>query len=380
MRPMTPRQRFAATLAHQPVDRAPFDLAGTSLTTVEHADTVRRMRSLLGIPGEYDGRYQPFDEDVLQALDIDFRRVGNILFPKSSLARRISDTEQVDGWGVKRRFTGLYWDIVEPPLRGATVDDLERFPWPRAEDIDQAVIDGYAREAKRLYDETDAVVCGEHPVWGVLEIGCWMCGFDEFLFRMAADPDFVRRFFDIWLDYQKKVIARYYGALGRYIHFTMSGDDFGTQNAPFVSPEMFAEFVKPCYAERIRYTHEFTDAHYWHHTCGSVFSLVPHLIDAGVAILNPIQPGALDMEPARLRRAYGDRLTFHGGIDTQHVLPEGTVNDVKAHVRSVLDDMAHNGGYVLAPAHNIQRDVPAENILAIYEAGREYFAEKNPQH
>jgi uroporphyrinogen decarboxylase len=140
---------------------------------------------------------------------------------------------------------------------------------------------------------------------------------------------------------------------------------------------MFETLVKPYYEERIAYTKKFTKARYFHHTCGSVYSLIPHLIGAGVNILNPIQPGARDMEPEKLKKAYGDQLTFWGGIDTQHTLPYGTKEEVKEEVWRILDAMgAERGGYVLAPAHNIQPDVPPENIIALFEAGREYFSQR----
>jgi uroporphyrinogen decarboxylase len=209
-----------------------------------------------------------------------------------------------------------------------------------------------------------------------LEMGCWMCGFDDFLLRMALEPEFVIKFFDKILDYQKKVIDMYYGAVGDYIHFTTSGDDFGTQTGPFLSPAMFEELVKPYYQERISYTKKYTKAYYFHHTCGSVYSLIPHLMEAGVDILNPIQPGARDMEPEKLKRAYGASIAFHGGIDTQFILPHGTVDEVKQEVYRVLEAMSGDGGYILSPAHNIQPDVPVENIAAIFEAGKQYFAEK----
>jgi len=203
-----------------------------------------------------------------------------------------------------------------------------------------------------------------------------MCGFDDFLYRMAAEPKFALKLFDKIIAYQKQVIELYYGAIGEYIHFTTSGDDFGTQTGPFISPAMFAGLVKPYYKERISYTKNFTKAYFFHHTCGSVFDLIPHLMDAGVDILNPIQPGAKDMEPRKLKKAYGDTLTFWGGIDTQHILPHGQPEDVRKEVYKVLDAMAINGGYVLAPAHSIQTDVAPENIAAIYESGKSYFAQK----
>lgn len=368
---MNYRERFEATVNHKPVDRVPFDLAGTSLTGLEMG-SVEKLKQLLGITGEYEGWYGKFDERVLKHLDIDIRRVGDILSPETPLSCQRSEYEYTDCWGVTRVFTGMYWDIQNPPLKGADMQALDRYPWPQAEKLNLSQIDEFREQAKKLYQETDYVICAEHPVYGVLELGCWMCGFDEFLLKMAMEPEFVLKFFDIVLNYQKKVIEIYYGALGDYIHFTTSGDDFGTQTGPFISPAMFAELVKPYYKERISYTKKFTKAYYFHHTCGSVFPLIPHLIDAGVDILNPIQPGARDMEPEKLKKAYGDRITFWGGIDTQHVMPYGTTGDVRREVFRVLDAMSGNGGYVLAPAHNIQPDVPPENILALFEAGKAY--------
>jgi uroporphyrinogen decarboxylase len=374
---MTYRERFEATVTHKPVDRVPFDLCGTPHTGIDNEQTAKGLRQLLGLSERYDGWYKKFDDRILRHLDIDVRRVGDILEPENPLSRKVSDTEFIDCWGVKRVYTGMYWDIIDPPLKGAASEDLDSYPWPDASRLDMNQIDGFRDQAIKLFNETSYVVCAEHPIFGILELGCWMCGFDDFLLKMALDPDFVIKFFGKVLDYQKKVIEIYYGAIGQYIHFTTSGDDFGTQNGPFVSPKMFAEFIKPYLKERIRHTKKYTNARFFQHTCGSVYSLIPHLIDAGVDILNPIQPGARDMEPERLKEAFGGMLTFYGGIDTQHVLPQGSPENVRAEVCRVLDSMAVNGGFVLAPAHNIQPDVPAENIIALYEAGKMYFSDKN---
>lgn len=372
---MNYRERFAATVRHQPVDRTPFDLAGTSLSTVDHPDSVRKLRELLGFSEKYDGWYEKFDERILRALDIDIRRVGDMLRPESPLATPVHNNTCTDCWGIRRVFTGLYWDIQNSPLKGADIADLDRYPWPDANKIDRKQIADYREQARKLYQETEYVVCGEHPVYGVLELGCWMCGFDDFLLKMALEPEFVQKFFDKVLAYQKQVIEIYYGAIGEYIHFTTSGDDFGTQTGPFVSPEIFNELILPYYQERIRYTKQFTRAYYFHHTCGSVYALIPSLIKAGVDILNPIQPGARDMEPEKLKQSFGRDITFYGGIDTQHILPQGTPADVRAEVFRVLSAIdADHGGYILAPAHNIQPDVPVENIVALFTAGKDYFA------
>jgi uroporphyrinogen decarboxylase len=364
---LSPRERFALTLAHRDVDRPPMDLASTDMTEIDGGP--QRLAAALGIrPGATEGET---DEAVLQALGTDIRGVGGVLAPESALARRVSETEVVDCWGIASRWNGHHYEMVGRPLAGATLADLEKYPWPDPERIDRGQIAKITERARFLFERTPYVVCGRHPYFGVLELGCWMCGFDDFLYRLAGEPEFVRRFFEIILGYQKRVDEIYYGAVGRYLHFTTSGDDFGTQKAPFMSPAMFSEAVAPFLAERIRHIRTFTDASFFHHSCGAIRPLVPALIEAGVEILNPIQPGAAEMEPERLKAEFGGRLAFYGGVDTQELLPRATPEGVRAEVRRLIGILGRSGGYVLAPAHTFQEDVPVENIIALYQAGAE---------
>ena len=191
--------------------------------------------------------------------------------------------------------------------------------------------------------------------------------------RCAADPEVIHAFSQRILALQKRTIEIYYGALGHYIDCTTSGDDFGTQRSTFISPEMFRELVKPYFKERVQYTRRFTDAFFKHHTCGSVYTLIPDLIDCDVDILNPIQPGVFMMEHERLKADFGDRIAFWGGVDTQHLLPAASPAEVRAEVQRILSIMDRDGGYIFAPAHTIQPDVPAENLVAMYDGAREYY-------
>jgi uroporphyrinogen decarboxylase len=362
------RERFACTLAHQVPDRVPMDLDATDMTGIDGGP--RRLAPLLGINPSAFASDADTDEAVLRALDIDIRGVGGILPTDSKLARRVSATELIDMWGIGYRFNGHHFEAVDRPLQDATLADLDKYPWPDPDRLDPAVLTGIAERARFLYERTPYVVCARHPCFGVLELGCWMCGFEDFLYRLAAEPEFVRRFFDIIHAYQTRIQARYYAAVGPYIHFTTSGDDFGTQTGPFLSPAMFADLVAPSLTARIRQIRGFTDAAFFHHTCGSVFALIPHLLAAGVEILNPIQPRATDMEPDRLKSAFGDRLTFYGGVDTQWLLPQGTVAEVEETTRALIRTLGKSGGFILSAAHTLQEDIPQENILALYRAGR----------
>ena len=359
---MEKRERFERCMRRQGVDRVPLDFAGMSLTGISDMDTIRRLSELLGVENTIPA--------VQQALDTDFTNVGWIFNPESPY-HFFSPTRQVDCWGIERSFTGIYWDITRNPLRDATEADLESFHWPQAAAIPQSDFDFIRETAKKLWNESDKVIIGEHPVFGCLELGCWMCGFDDFLYRLAGEPEFVEKFFQHIWTYQRDVIERYYEAVGPYIHLTTSGDDFGTQNGPFLSPKCFREQIAPMYRKRISLIKEIAPVYYFHHTCGSVFRLMDQFPEVGIDILNPIQPGAFEMEPERLKEHFGSQLTFWGGIDEQHLLTYSTPEEVETQVRKVLQVFGKEGGYVLAPSHNIQRDVPAENIVAMYRAAQE---------
>ncbi len=371
--PLTPRERFARILAHQPADRVPIDLEGTSLTSL-HPQAALRLKAALGIVGEPPPGIAAYDERLLAKLGVDFRRVGWLVGSGNHPVAGHPGYQE-DMWGVGRAWTGQYWDIVHFPLKGATIDDLEAYPWPDPEQImAQAApqLEQQRVETRRLWQETEAVVVAEHPVYGVLELACWMCGFDDFLWRIAGDQPFVRRLFDIFADLQRRFIRPYYQALGETIHLTTSGDDFGTQRGPFLSPRAFRSLVKPYLAERIAFTRQFTPAAFWHHTCGSVYDLIPDLIEAGVEILNPIQPGAYKMEADRLKADFGSRICFQGGMDTQQILPFGTPAEVEAEVRRLMEIMKPGGGYIFSAAHNIQEDIPPENLVAMFHAAQEF--------
>lgn len=368
---MTHRERFYRIANHQQADRAVFDLAGSPQTAIDHPETHRALMRLLGFEGEKQGPYN-VDERILERFAIDLRRIGGMPIPRTSHVRTENGVTY-DEFGIGYRPVNGHNEICFNPLRDADMDEVLSYELPDPEKIDLRQIDAWAAQAQRLHDETDYAVVAEHPVFGVFEIGCWMFGFDDYLYRCAAEPEIVHAFSQRILALQKRTIEIYYGALGSYIDCTTSGDDFGTQRGPFMSAGMFRELIKPYLKERVDYTRKFTRALFKHHTCGSVHSLIPDLIDCGVDILNPIQPGVYMMEHERLKADFGDRIAFWGGVDTQHLLPEASPAEVRAEVQRILSVMDRNGGYILAPAHTIQPDVPAENLLALYDGAREYY-------
>ena len=338
---ITGRERFLNAVSHKTVDRPVFDLYGSPQTMILSKKTVEDIKKILNIEGEYSGPGY-IDERILEKLNIDTRMTGGM--PPQD------------------------WHMPEVPLKDRSFDEIKKFPFPKVSDIDKNLFKKYKDHAKNLYENTDYAVIAEHPCFGIFELGCWLFGYDDFLYRLAGEPETVHWFFGKVLDFQKDIIKLYYGELGEYIHCTTSGDDFGTQHGLFMSVEMFDELVMPYMKERIRYTKTFMKpgAYFQHHTCGSVFRLIPSLIECGVDILNPIQPNAFEMEPEKLKSEYGSQISFWGGIDTQDLLVNCTPEQVRSETKRILSIFGTDGGYILSPAHCIQDDVPPENVVAIY--------------
>lgn len=363
---MNHRQRFFTAVEHKLGDRPPIDIAGTSLTSMS-ANCHVALRNRLGFKGKPVSTNNGVDERILEWAGTDFRAVGAIVDLPSPHTRIISQNSRIDCWGIRRDQMNGFDEITFHPLREATLQELRDFHWPEPR-IEEETLKNWIHRAKSLKEQDEYVIVAEHPIFGILELGCWMCGYDDFLIRLACDPEFVFNFFDKVFEIQMKIIDQYYPALGPYIDLTTSGDDFGMQTGPLISPEMFARYVAPYFSERISQTKSLAKCLYWHHSCGSVVDLLDQLIDCGVDILNPIQTSAARMEPEYLKSRFGEKLVFWGGVDVQQFLPNATPGEVKTKIASLRDVMGRDGGYVIAPAHNMQDDIPPENIIAWVES------------
>jgi uroporphyrinogen decarboxylase len=342
---MNHRERVRQAISHQEPDRLPIDFGGTFLSSAT-PEMQRRIADLLGLRGEPDPRFKHFDERIQRHFDTDLRSIEPAKWP----------TFEMDH--------GSFAATIEEP----TLDALERYPWPEPE---PAMIAGLRDEARFLHEETDYFICASQIGQGIFELGCYLRGYANILEDMVEEPDFVHAFNRRALETNRRLGEPYFGAIGPYVDMVLLGDDLATQRASYMSPRMFREFIKPYFAEYIRDIRALCpNAVIAHHCCGASYQLLDDLIEIGVQVSNPTQTTAEGMAPERLALKK-PRLTFHGGVDLQHVLPHGTRAEVRAFVKNLIEKLAPGGGYILAACHTLPDDVRPENVIEMIEAARE---------
>ena len=375
---MTSRERIRAALAHREPDRIPFDLGGSRVTGI-HVHAYARLRALLGLPagelrvGDITQQLAEVEPDVLDALGCDVRGIA----PRgaSTYRREIREVGEyrtfVDEWGVGRRMPlagGLYYDASAPPLAGDVGETaMDGYPWPDA--ADPARTAGMAEEARRyVLEERRAVHVGS--ICGGLTEGLFkLRGFEDGYMDLAADPARARRLMERILEVKLTYWSQTLPQLVGLVDVVGEADDLGGQDRTLFSPATYRALVKPLHRELFAFLHAHTDAKVFFHTCGAVRELIPDLIEIGVDVLNPVQVSAAGMETAALKREFGRDLVFWGGgVDTQRVLGGGTPDEVRGEVRRRVGDLAPGGGFVFAAVHNVQPNVPPENVLAMRAA------------
>ncbi len=379
---MTSRQRVLAALNHQTPDRVPIDLGGNQ--TGIHKFAYRALLEHLGIEDELEimDAVQQLArpcEEVLQRFHVDTRYIA--ARPAAGFDGKIVARER-DGrlWHDLTDEFGVTWsmpddhpyfmDVSDHPLAYDTLDDLADYPFPRGDDPGR--FEGLRRRALELKNETPyAVVSG---ISGVVYEVCWyLRGLQQWFVDMLTEPEFCEALLDrtlkFWLDWFRAVLDE----VGDVVDVIMIGDDLAGQTGPLFRPDFYRRIVKPRHKRLVKYIRSRTEAKIWYHTCGSCVELIPDLLDNGIHVLNPVQIGAAGMEPAALKARFGERLVFWGGaIDVQHVLPTASPETVRKHVRRNVEAFKPGGGYVFNNVHNVQAGVPAENIVALFDAAYEY--------
>ena len=369
----THRERVRAVLSGERPDRPVVDLGGrvASFSTPAYvelkthlgfgADLIDETVTLLNTIGH-------FDERVLRRFDVPFRRL--YLRPPTTFKLEVADDGSFhDEWGVGYRPRGPYNERVDHPLASATLADLGRFPWPDPHDLGR--VKGLAEEAHCLYEEIDYSLAAGHISAGIFQ-DCWnLRGMDQFLEDMALNREFAEGLLDRVTTIHIAMWEYFLDAVGEYVDMVEIADDLGGQTGLLISPRMYRDLIKPCHAALNAAIRSRTRAKILYHSCGAIMPLIDDLIDIGVDVLNPIQPLPGLMDPEDLRARYGERLIFHGGLDVQSLLIGGTADQVRAHVRHYLDVLGPER-YIVAPANSVQPGTPPENIVAAYEAARNY--------
>lgn len=404
---MTSRDRVLTSLNHREPDRTPIDLSGHRSSGIA-AMAYPKLRAALDLPPAPVRVYDPVqqlaivDADVLDRLHVDTIELGR--------AFALEDADwadwtlpdgtpcQMPAWALPERepgrwvirakngrviatmpdgawyFEQAYYPFYEQGALGDIPGAMSECMWCAVASPPGPLADGpeglarLAAGAKSLHASTERAVIG---LFGgnTLEMGQFFWRNDGFLMMLAEDPDTVHAFLDRLLEVHLKNLDRFLGAVGDAIDIILFGDDLGSQGGPQISPAMYREFFKPCHQAMWSRAKELADVKVMLHCCGGVRELLPDLIDAGLDAINPVQISCAGMDAAGLKRDFGNDITFWGGgCDTQRILPLGAPEEVRRHVQEQVRTLRPGGGFVFQQVHNILANVPAENIVAMYDA------------
>ena len=403
---MTPRERVLAALDHREPDKVPIDCSGHRSSGIA-AVAYPKLREALGLAPRPVYVYDPvqqlaiLDDDVLDLLSIDTIELGRGF---SLEGTAWADWTLPDGtpckmprWATPQR-EGSDWVLRSPSGRllgllpeGAYFFDQAYWPFYRHDDLDHieealsnnvwgafpgppgpgVSTSDLAEGARQLRQKTDRAIIG---LFGgnLLETGQMCYRMDKFMMMLGDEPRRVHAFLDRLTERHMTKLEEFLGAVGGHIDVILFGDDLGGQTAPLLSPQMYREFFKPRHAMLWQRAKQLANVKVMLHCCGAVRPLLRDMIESGLDAINPVQISGKGMEAAGLKRDFGRDLTFWGGgCDTQRILPQGTPEEVRAHVRQQTRILAPGGGFIFQQVHNIQANVPTANILAMFETVRE---------
>jgi len=380
----TSRRRVEAALNHREADRVPFDLGGTILTGIHH-QAYRRLRRHLGLPEVEIGIEDPVQqlarvhEDVKQRLKVDVYGI-NPAKGRGSGGRAWSEDgydKLTDEWGIewwKPQEGGFYYDMRRHPLAEInTAAGLVKYKFP--DPLDPARYEGMAQQADQLMNRKHVGYVLGRNAPGIWEIALWMRGFENFFCDMVDNVGFAEALMDAICEIKMQYWARALELVGPNVMMVSEADDLASQSRCLCSPQLYRRLIKPRHTKLFSFIkrHAKVPVKIFYHSCGAVWPLIPDLIESGIDILNPVQVSAAGMDTKELKKRFGNDLTFYGGgVDTQRILPRGTPQDVRDEVRRRIDDLAPGGGFIFNTVHNIQADVPPENILAMWETLQEF--------
>jgi uroporphyrinogen decarboxylase len=399
---MNHRDRVLAALSHQEADRIPLDFGGTGDSTIS-ALNYQALRRRMGLEPSVTRVQDVFqytaviEEDMRQAMGIDTApvldeplewREGKLrdgspaLLPARFRPEVQADKSQVvrDAQGtvvLKMPEGGHYFDPIHSPLARATsardIDDclgeIESYDRPAHLDMSYEVMGERARALRESSDYLLVGFFGGH----IFQAAQSLRGWELFLMDLMTNRAFAEALMDRLVEANVRRFERYAATVGRHVHVVHFEDDLGMQDRPLLRPQLYREVVKPYHAKLFAFARTRTDAYLLFHSDGAVAAFLPDLIEMGIDAVNPVQVSAAGMDTRELKREFGREITFWGGAcDSQRVLPLGTPGEVADEVRRRIDDLAPGGGFVFSPIHNIQADVPVENVVRMFDTARAY--------
>lgn len=371
---MTSRERVLATINHKTPDKVVTDLGSTNCTSIARK-CYAGLKKMLGydLPDQLmmnDFQLSLVDEEILELLQIDTRGVP--AHPEFFPQETIDERGYYDHFGIKYKMpdNGLYFDMVSHPLvEMEDIDEIKKYKWPDP-NVPMTVM-GCRERAQKLKEENKYAIVGDIINSGVFEPCHYLRGFETFLMDLIADKEIAHYLMEKMLEFQCARQDLYLKEVGEYLDIVFVGDDLATTQSTLISPEIYREMIKPYQKRYFDFIKSRTKAKLMYHSCGNVVSLIDDLIEIGVDILNPIQVNANDMDTKMLKERFGDRICFCGAIDTNHVLNAGTPTEVYEEVNRRINDLGPEG-YILCAVHDIQADVPPENVVAMYMAAKEF--------
>ena len=382
---MNSRDRIIKTLKHQEPDRIPYDLASTQVTGITKGAYLK-LASFLGMqekePEWLDIIQQVVipSENMFERLQVDTRGLFPLTSHNWAVYEKLEDAGEnwsyKDEWGMTHHFpkkNGNWFSIVENPLKEVdlTPEIIKSHPWPDAADPNR--IKGL-REKALQYREKGKLVVIKGLCAGIFEMAQRVRGMehamlDPFLHPVESDL-LIGKITDLKIEFWKMALAE----LHDVVDVVSEADDYGTQESQLISPDQFRTYFKPHIKRLIgEIKLAAPEAFIFFHSCGNVRPIIPDFIEMGIDILNPVHVTANGMEPRQLKKDFGKDITFWGGgIETQNVLPFSTPDKIRAHVKQNIEALAPGGGFVFNTIHNIQSEVPPQNIMAMWETLQEY--------
>jgi len=379
---MNSRERILTALQHKEPDRVPVDLGGMRSTGIS-IKAHEKLKDYLGLKGGEVEVYDFFqqltrpDERILKKVGADVYAI--ITNPPKSWKLKLEEDENsysfVDEWGIRYKMAKkggwCYYMVGHPLAKVKSVEELDGYNWP--DPYDPGITEGLRKKVKDLYENTDYALLVNSPTGGIFEHSQALRGFDIFLMDMLSNPKLAIAIMDKVLEFQMGFWDNVLSAIGEYVQIVQVGDDLGSERGPLISLDLYRKLLKPGQRELYQFIKKKVNAYLFLHTCGSISEFIPDFIDNGVDILNPVQVSAKNMDTRRLKKEYGDRLTFWGGgCDTQRILPYGTREEIEREVKMRISHLGPGGGFVFAQVHNITPDIPPENIITMYEAVKKY--------